>query len=625
MATTTATQIQQLYVGLLGRAADQGGLNWWADQVTTGGKTLEDIRASFVTSTEYTTTYGAAATRADLVTSIYQNLFERTPSADEVKYWAETDTRPADQLVAAFIEFAGAADQAVINNKTFVAQTYTDTVGNTNFSKVAAAEVIANVDGTAASVTLALDTIGAGTLPGQVPALALINALEVAVKAQTTFEAANTAAADALVAKLAANATTNTDTDNIDTSSTYAEKVAAAVADAAAFRNAAAPGESDTSVLVARAATADKAVTTAFASLSTAEKSAANTYTTAIAAEATAKAGIAKVTEKAGVVAAFDADTTADAALGAHSTATTAAALYAEYVNATADERIDIDAEFASSDTYAAFKAVAVKDAAYADAIKASLTAQDKLDSDVTLADTTADGFQVGTGNSTINDVEITFTSGNEATATGSTASNTYLNNLGLKTTADNLAKAATAADADVASAKALADAYAVVTGKTVDAAADVSGFSAAGVGVHATTVNATTGAIAFASTSADKDVFFFAPTEVAPGQFEKAPLVGASDATLTGFSTGDSIVLGSGYTFNSGALSTGVASALEVFFVKGANGTQVVIETNAVGSATTATNTAGTVTASNEAAVITLTGVTADHVSYANGVISYV
>ena len=79
MATTTATQIQQLYVGLLGRAADQGGLNWWADQVTTGGKTLEDVRASFVTSTEYTTTYGAAATRADLVTSIYQNLFELLP------------------------------------------------------------------------------------------------------------------------------------------------------------------------------------------------------------------------------------------------------------------------------------------------------------------------------------------------------------------------------------------------------------------------------------------------------------------------------------------------------------------------------------------------------------------
>ena len=145
MATTTATQIQQLYVGLLGRAADQGGLNWWADQVTTGGKTLEDVRASFVTSTEYTTTYGAAATRADLVTSIYQNLFERTPSADEVKYWAETDTRPADQLVAAFIEFAGAADQAVINNKTFVAQTYTDTVG-TNFNQAASAQVIADVD-----------------------------------------------------------------------------------------------------------------------------------------------------------------------------------------------------------------------------------------------------------------------------------------------------------------------------------------------------------------------------------------------------------------------------------------------------------------------------------------------
>ena len=66
MATTTATQVQQLYVGLLGRAADQGGLNWWVDQITTGGRTLEDIRASFVTSTEYTNLYGGAnTTRAD--------------------------------------------------------------------------------------------------------------------------------------------------------------------------------------------------------------------------------------------------------------------------------------------------------------------------------------------------------------------------------------------------------------------------------------------------------------------------------------------------------------------------------------------------------------------------------
>ena len=104
--------------------------------------------------------------------------------------------------------------------------------------------------------------------------------------------------------------------------------------------------------------------------------------------------------------------------------------------------------------------------------------------------------------------------------------------------------------------------------------------------------------------------------------------MVGANDVTLggtTNFAAGDSIVLGSGYTFNSGALSTGNANTLEFFLVKGTTGTQVVIETEAFGNSNTVVSTEGNVTASPSAVVINLVGVTADHLSVANGVVSYV
>ena len=63
------------------------------------------------------------------------------------------------------------------------------------------------------------------------------------------------------------------------------------------------------------------------------------------------------------------------------------------------------------------------------------------------------------------------------------------------------------------------------------------------------------------------------------------------------------------------------------MFFVKGSTGTQVVIETEAFGSAVgnTVNATTGDITASTNATVINLVGVTADHLSYANGVVSYV
>jgi len=118
--------------------------------------------------------------------------------------------------------------------------------------------------------------------------------------------------------------------------------------------------------------------------------------------------------------------------------------------------------------------------------------------------------------------------------------------------------------------------------------------------------------------TSAKSDVFYFGSKLDATKDLS----IGTSTST---FGAGDSIVLGSGYTFNAGALSTGNANALEVFLIKGATGTQVVIETEAYGNSNTTVGTDGTVLASPSATVINLVGVTADHLSVANGVVSYV
>lgn len=651
MATTTATQIQQLYVGLLGRAADQGGLNWWADQVTTGGKTLEDVRASFVTSTEYTTTYGAAATRADLVTSIYQNLFERTPSADEVKYWAETDTRPADQLVAAFIEFAGAADQAVINNKTFVAQTYTDTVGTTSFDKGAAAASIANVDGTAASVATATAAIANGTLAGQIPGVSQINALATAQAAVTAFEVANKATADALVAKIdAANkvagvAATDTLTDNIvAATSSYKAKVDAVVADSALARGKVAGGET-TTVLTAKAGDAAKATVAAYAKLDTTTKAQADKLVSAVAAEATAKAAGATAVQKAAVEAGLATDApamfgtvikvgdvitpggVADAAYAAaHPGVTvgatypavlattnsvaqyaTASALYAAYVTGDKDARLAIDSTFKDSAYYSTFKATVVKDAAYADALKATAAATDALDSGTSAAAIAAK----------VNGITIV-----AAADTANGTGDDYLAAQALKTAADKKLADAVKADADVIAAKALQDAYAVPNKVVSDAKTAVDKIAVAGK-VAVVELNGVAKAGTGTEAAPIKDVFYFADKAVAANA--------ASDFEITSFAAGDSIVLGtSTYTFNNGALSTGNNNALEFFLVKSDVGVQIVLETSVFGSASVAANAttgviAPVVGVADAAAVITLTGVTAEHVSVANGVISYV
>lgn len=155
MATTQ--QIQQLYIGLLGRAADKAGLDFWMSEIAAGKRTLTDVQAAFAASPEFKGSYGAITDRAALVEAIYLNLFERAPDAAGKAYWVGTSLT-ADQLISAFLQYASPADQNVINNKVTVAQYYTAAAG-ADVNLAAAAAVVANVDGTPASVSAALLTL----------------------------------------------------------------------------------------------------------------------------------------------------------------------------------------------------------------------------------------------------------------------------------------------------------------------------------------------------------------------------------------------------------------------------------------------------------------------------------
>ncbi len=159
-------QITHLYIGYLGRAADQEGLNYWVHSIESEGASLDDVRKAFTDpeQAEYQDIYGGL-TREALVIRIYSNLFERDPDGAGQEYWinGEGSSVEPDRLIEAFLASASEADQQVIDNKQEAADYYTELLGDTDgFSQETARDAISTVDGSATSLETAkaaIDTI----------------------------------------------------------------------------------------------------------------------------------------------------------------------------------------------------------------------------------------------------------------------------------------------------------------------------------------------------------------------------------------------------------------------------------------------------------------------------------
>lgn len=121
-------KIQEIYIGLLGRAADQEGLNYWASEYESGNLTLNQIRSNLVNSQpEYASGLGSMS-RGDAVTELYQRFFHREPETTGFDYWVNGDgsTVPFDQLVLALVNGAGDEDRHTLDNKIDAADYYTN-------------------------------------------------------------------------------------------------------------------------------------------------------------------------------------------------------------------------------------------------------------------------------------------------------------------------------------------------------------------------------------------------------------------------------------------------------------------------------------------------------------------
>ncbi|MCK0163730.1 DUF4214 domain-containing protein [Marinobacter sp. S6332] len=153
---TVKEQVQQIYVGLLGRAADKEGLDYWVGEIESGAMTIEEVRSNAVNEQpEGQAIFDSGKTRTEIVTALYENLFEKTPDATGLEYWVNGDGASvnADQLVLALINGAGTADAQVLANKVEAAQYYTDNAGATGEEfRDDARAAVEDVDGDSASV-----------------------------------------------------------------------------------------------------------------------------------------------------------------------------------------------------------------------------------------------------------------------------------------------------------------------------------------------------------------------------------------------------------------------------------------------------------------------------------------
>lgn len=128
MATDYINEVQKLYVAYFSRPADPAGLSFWADQLQNNPNGYQNISAAFSTSAEYRATYAGMDNRA-IVTEVYDNLFGRAAEQAGVDFWANAlnnNTITIDNVVTQIASGAQGNDRVVYNGKVAVSTAFTD-------------------------------------------------------------------------------------------------------------------------------------------------------------------------------------------------------------------------------------------------------------------------------------------------------------------------------------------------------------------------------------------------------------------------------------------------------------------------------------------------------------------
>ncbi|HEY8359597.1 MAG TPA: DUF4214 domain-containing protein [Ramlibacter sp.] len=88
LADPLADEVTLLYRAGLGRDIDTGGLQYWLNDINTGGSLVE-VAGALMNSPEFATRFGQGLNSADFVDVLYQNVLGRDGEAAGVAYWTE--------------------------------------------------------------------------------------------------------------------------------------------------------------------------------------------------------------------------------------------------------------------------------------------------------------------------------------------------------------------------------------------------------------------------------------------------------------------------------------------------------------------------------------------------------
>jgi len=319
MATTFYNDIQKLYVAYFNRPADPAGLAFWEKAVEAAAGSTAAVSAAFAGSDEYKAAY-ANQTNAQIVNTVYMNLFGR-PAEDAGKaYWADLldkGTVTIDAVVTAVAAGAQGTDMTAYNNKVTAAAAFTAAVdtdaekagysGNdaNKVAKTFLAAVTDNASLAAATAPAALNTSVAATVAAGTPftVAGALNTLNTANDAEASFltnlkldaTGVATAQTDA-VAKVAADLTADTTgaSSTLFAASTTSQTVRDALVASQQSANAAALSAaqktvSDDSAAIAKVAgltTAQSTLTAAQAALKSAQTAETAAHADLVAKEA---------------------------------------------------------------------------------------------------------------------------------------------------------------------------------------------------------------------------------------------------------------------------------------------------------------------------------------------------
>jgi len=158
--TPTNENVTKLYIATFKRAPDTTGLNYWVNE---SGLNLEGIAQSFFDQQETQDLYPNTVSTSSFISSVYSNLFNRSPDFDGFNYWLnelESGTIIRSVFIQAVINGALNSDAQIINNKTEVGL-YFANKGNSDLTE--ASFVVADITENNSTVSTALsyiDTIG---------------------------------------------------------------------------------------------------------------------------------------------------------------------------------------------------------------------------------------------------------------------------------------------------------------------------------------------------------------------------------------------------------------------------------------------------------------------------------